>query len=294
MSSRLRRTTAGKTTFFAFQDIITSVTGVLILVTLILASHLRIWTSPAPEISAQDLQRQLRHLLREQTQLEMRAYELRHSLAALGAAPEPERLFAEIQSLKIRLDQELHRFQSLRDSSEQQQERQRNQDTALGLGEIQDEIHRLRFETKALLEQDQEVLQRKKQLEDELARVEGLLLKAKNRQGQIWLIPDKSSTTKEPLLVMLNPEGVVVERFDHPESRVLLHGLFIESQFERFLRKSSPQQHYLVFYVRPSAIARFNRLSDQARLLGFEIGYDALEEKAQIHLEKPPDFETLK
>ena len=45
---------------------------------------------------------------------------------------------------------------------------------------------------------------------------------------------------------------------------------------------------YVVFLVRPSGIETFQDLVKSARDMGFDVGFDALEEDRQIHFSTPP------
>jgi hypothetical protein len=109
-------------------------------------------------------------------------------------------------------------------------------------------------------------------------------LEAAPREGQLWLIPDKSSTTKEPILVTVAGAGVTVERFDHPDQRKQLDKADANTAFQSYLREAKALDQYVVFLVRPSGIETFQDLVKSAR----DMGFDALEEDRQIHFSTPP------
>ena len=106
----------------------------------------------------------------------------------------------------------------------------------------------------------------------------------KTLQSIVRLNPsDKSSTTKEPILVTVADSGVTIERFDHPDQRRQLDRSGADSAFESYLRKANALDQYMVFLVRPSGIALFQDLLKSARGRGFDVGFDALEESRRIH-----------
>src|SRR6266516_4112255 len=98
MPSKLRSGLGTKISFFAFQDIITSVTGILILVTLILTLYLN---EPPP---VTDQERQLKQTLSvtltELTRVTLANQQSQTNLLLLASAPAPERLQAEIRELQ--------------------------------------------------------------------------------------------------------------------------------------------------------------------------------------------------
>jgi hypothetical protein len=125
-------------------------------------------------------------------------------------------------------------------------------------------------------------------LETQVARVQSQLLKVRQLEGQIWLIPDKAATTKEPILVTVASSGVTIERFDHPEQRRQLEKIGADSAFQTYLRDAKPLDQYLVFELKPSGIELFQDLLKTARDKDFDVGFDALEENRQIHFSTPP------
>ena len=279
--------------FFAFQDIITSVTGVLILVTLILASHLEVASDSDTQEAPDTLQERLTGLIEEQTRLELESRSLSESLTAAEAQPDAAKLEDDIAAVKARIAEEQRRLDSLKTQSEVQHQAARQRDDILGLTGLRDEVEKTRLDAAALASKDRRARAEKDSLEHELRRAETALLRAKSRQGQLWLIPDEKATTKEPILAVVARDGVTLERFDKPESRRILSAANGASEFSRFLAEHNTNNQYVVFYVRPSGVSLFNQLSEQAKGGRFEIGFDALEEATRIHFTKPPSLDDL-
>ena len=111
---------------------------------------------------------------------------------------------------------------------------------------------------------------------------ENQLIEAQARKNEIWLIPDRSTTTREPVLAIVTADAVVIERFDHPE-KIELRGFGLRAKFEQALGSYSKLDQYIVFYFKPSGVDHFAELTEAARNAGFEIGYDAVNENVVIH-----------
>ncbi len=124
-----------------------------------------------------------------------------------------------------------------------------------------------------------------------LSAVQTRLLKLRERDGKIWLIPDKSNSTKEPILVTVARTSATAEAFDHPEQRQQWDATRAQSSFEGYLRNANALNQYIVFLVRPSGIQLFQELLKSARNEGFEIGFDALEENQDVHFSTPPPID---
>src|ERR1700742_1743848 len=104
MRDRLRSFDS-KITFFAFADIITAVSGMLIFITLLLATDLGRPTDNRTQADA-ELQRQLDETLAQQSQTDAQNRGLQTLLAAANTAPPPEKLKSDISRLRTELADE--------------------------------------------------------------------------------------------------------------------------------------------------------------------------------------------
>ena len=121
-----------------------------------------------------------------------------------------------------------------------------------------------------------------KRAEELLRAQEGQLLTEQARKNELWLIPDGSKTSKEPVLAVVSADTIVLQRFDHPEKSEL-RGSGLSSKFENELKTWSKLDQYVVFYFRPSGVQHFEALTKLAKSAGFEIGYDAIGEPIAIN-----------
>lgn len=291
MSSRLRSLNSTKISFFAFQDIITSVSGILILVTLILATDLDRPTSRTTQAATPELERELSETLQQQAELDISNRELQELLAAAEVAPASEKLEADITQLHAQLAEEKRRHANLTEQLAASQSTIDARDRTLGLTDLKSQIRQVHQEAESLFRQTDEVRIQMAGLEQKVANVQSKLLKLREREGKLWLIPDRNSTTKEPILATVSGSGVKVERFDHPDEAKEFSTSKSLNEFDAFLTGAKPINQYVVFLIRPSGIELFDRLVKLTRDKGFEVGFDALEENREIHFTTPPPLD---
>lgn len=294
MSNRLRSSLAPRISFFAFQDIITSTSGILIIVVLLLGTFLG---SVAPEIStsplppSKELLDKKRSLIDEVAKLraiqqklfsqekiepidETRVRQARERLEA-----EKKRLEEEIQGKKISRQ---NRQKELADAIE-----------ASGLTPMITEVDALeekneaaRKET-AVLESEYESLRRAvEKNEEKVATFEA-------EKGKIWLQPRNQDTTKAPLIFSMDSEKAKLYEFDRPERNHtwVLGSKQLVREVAAKLKEYSPGSHYLVIFLQPEGVADANQVKEAAKELGFDVGWDALEPGTILQTGPPPVFE---
>ncbi len=291
MSSRLRSLNSTKISFFAFQDIITSVSGILILVTLILATELDRPTSRTTHDADPELERRLSETLRQQSEVDAQNRNLQTLLAAAETAPAAEKLEVDITRLRSQLADEKKKHASIAEQLGASQSAIEARDRTLGLTDLKAQIQRVIQEAESLAREEAKVRNEMSRLNQRVASVQSKLLKLREREGKLWLIPDKSSTTKEPILATISGSGAKVEHFDHPDQAKEFNKTTARTEFDSYLGEAKPLDQYVVFLVRPSGIKLFERLVKLARDKGFEVGFDALEENREIHFTTPPPLD---
>lgn len=291
MASRFRSSSGARVTFFAFQDIITSVSGILILVVLMLATEL---DKPITRSSDNnpELERRLAALIEEQAALDVLNKELRDSLAAARNAPAAGQIQTQVQELQARLTAKKRELTNAVAVAALQRAEQLERDARLGLSEQARDIEAIKKENERLSVKVAEARRKMEAAESALQRTEKIVLQSRARAGQLWVIPDTRGTTKEPLLVTVSGRDVLIERFDQPEKRLLIPASSARVDFRRFLSGVNTLDQYLVFLVRPSGISTFDALSDMVRREGIDIGSDAIEEKQSVNFSRPPPLES--
>jgi hypothetical protein len=276
-----RAKVGGVSPFFAFQDIITSAMAVLITVVMLLALNIgspakSTAEDPAPESLQREWQRIMEGLTQATTQL-------RDAEDAVAAAKlDPAMLQGKIDDLRAELEA-LHAQSET--SGNQLTEAKRHDGATVVWSELEKEkaaIKSARAHLTELEDKDQRSRDAMSQAEEAMRAKESQLLAEQKLKNEIFLIPDRSKTTKEPVLAIVTADSVILERFDHPETTEI-RGFGLRSKFEKALEGYSKLDQYIVFYFKPSGVENFDAMIDAAKTAGFEIGYDGVNEDVTIH-----------
>ncbi len=283
-----------KITFFAFADIITAVSGMLIFITLLLATDLGRPTDNRSQAANVQVQQQLDETLSQQVEVDSNNRNLQQLLTAAETAPVSEKLETDITRLRAQLAEEKKKHVGVAEQLAASQSAVEARDRTLGLTALKTQIQQVIQEVESLARQEAQVRQEMAVLDQRVAGVQSKLLTLRQWEGKLWLIPDRSSTTKEPILAVVSGAGVKVQQFDHPDQAREFGGSSALSEFASYLGESKALDQYFVFMVKPSGIALFGRLVKSARDKGFEVGFDAVEEDKNIYFSTPqvPDETT--
>jgi hypothetical protein len=286
MPSRLRSNACPKISFFSFQDIITSVTGILTLVTLILTLYIEPPKTSAP--GEESLQQQLDAALDELAKASAANEATRARQTAADAAPDPERLQAEIREWQDQVQAFSNQLVSLRLSTAQQIEATRQRSERLGLAEVRERAETAERELRRREQSNEQLRAQTSELENAEQELK-VKTDAATNEPKLWLLPpQQNADSLQPLLITLSGSGLTWQRFQNSTNRQTLPAADLESGFAAALRDWKSDRDYLVFYVRPSGIALFERCRAMAREVGFKIGYDALEESRELVVSPPP------
>jgi len=285
------RTFDSKITFFAFADIITAVSGMLIFITLLLATDLGRPTDSRSQAVNAELDRQLKETITQQAAADAENRGLQNILTTANTAPSPDKLESDISRLRNELAQEENKHAGMAEELAASKSTLEERDKLLGITAVQAHIQEGAEELVVMARADAKVREEAVALENQITNVQSKIVKLRSREGQVWLIPDRSSTPKEPLLVIVSGSGARIERFDHPDLTRQFDKSGAHAGFESSLRGVNSGNYYFVFLIRPSGIGMFKDLVQVARLAGFEVGFDALEEDKEIHFTTPPPID---
>ena len=275
---------AAKSGMLSFQDIIMSVTGILIVISLLLA--LEIDQQPyelsrsgvsgdtdSPVASQAELSEVLDKLVRAETRLEQ-----------LRAAEQTIESEAELKAAISRLEEEVARLAAK--SSNQSLATGDTDGNLLAKGveivRITSEIEELRKRLDDATAVVDEESPRLRELEDKVKQAEAAVAAARLKGLKVKLVPEQSDTSKEPIIVDLSRTRAHVMRFDHPNP-VSATNL---PEFYRIIERFEPTKQYFVLFVRPSGADRFEQIRQAIVNSKFEVGYDAVEEDTEILLDK--------
>jgi hypothetical protein len=293
MSSRLRRGDNFKSSFFAFQDIITSVTGILILVTLLLASQIGN-PGDADGVENEKYEEHLSIIAAERAELDRELAAQQQRLNLLAASPSPEKLAEDISRQQAELKAEQERIQELQSQLAVVLERIRQQDEKLGLTAMREQRDRIEAKARSLEQQRRATVIRSEQLKQSAERVKVATARWNARGGSVWLVPPAARSGKQPALVTMGKDGITLAEFGRPERTSRLPAGADLASFRESVSKFAPSRYYLVFYLRPSGISKFRELSAWAKKSGgYDIGFDAISEDLVVQFAEPSTVDEI-
>ena len=294
MSNRLRSSLAPRISFFAFQDIITSTSGILIIVALLLGTFLG---SVVPEISTSP-QTPPRELLEKKQSLLSEVAEMKTQLQTMqsggefGDADEGRLRKARewMEAEKRSLEQEVRGKKIDRENKKQEME---GAIEAAGLMPIITEVDALEKKNEAAKKTTAALEAEHERLRKAVEKNEAKLAAFEADKGKIWLQPRSQDTTKAPLILNLESEKATLYEFDHPQrskswtlgSKEFLRG--VEDQLNEY----SPSTHYLVIFMQPEGVPDARAIKNMAKeKLKFDVGWDAIEPGTVLQAGPPPVF----
>jgi hypothetical protein len=256
-----RRRKSSPFSLFSFQDIVTSVTAVVILLTLILTLEL---ITRQPTSAAEQLDR---------------------SVAALRAAL--EQADQERRSLEDRLQQQASRTLEYASTTPELIQRDLEQ-TNEQIRQLRQELEHLRKRQIAVKRQENAIQARsldhnihRKELEDLKAQAAA----AESERSQIikgnqLIFNPPLGAPKRPWLVDVSADSIVVLSFDQDGERHEFRSRLLNTCADQMIawarRNCNAQEEYFVLLVRPSGIENADNLRDTLTRRGFDIGRDVL------------------
>jgi len=259
------RTFDSKVTFFAFADIITAVSGMLIFITLLLATDLGHPTDNRSQAANSELERQLQETLNRQAEADTENRGLQNLLTTANTAPDPDKLASDISRLRSELADEKAKHAGIAEQLAASKSSLEERDKLTGITAVRANIQQGIEELNALTQEDAKVREQIAALEKQIGGVQSKILKLRGRAGQLWLIPDRSSTSKEPVLAVVSGKGAQIQHFNRPDQTEQFDKSGARDGFESFLKRSKPANQYIVFLIRPSGIELFRDLVQAAR-----------------------------
>ncbi|MDG1326466.1 MAG: hypothetical protein P8P49_11930 [Opitutales bacterium] len=300
MSDFLRGDDDEVASFFAFQDVITAVLGILILIALQLSFSINALKgdggSEDAEVDSQiiteqefivkrkervEMERRLSLLRAKNREILAQKEAIESAGESLQGAEESVRiLISEIEQMELDLG-------VLDQTLTDKRETLRRDASKLGLLSVQSEIAELTEES----DKDSIIISDLKKdiekLSNSLSSSLDELSEEKKRKDSVWMIPEKDSDGKDPLLITIDGKRMRFEEFDKPESLRVLNTSSLTSSFEAGVEKYDKRKFKIVFLFKPSGAIYFERVIELAKELGFEVGYDPVEERQKIIFSLP-------
>lgn len=270
--------------FFAFQDIITAVTGIVILMALLMALQI---TKPLTTSTVADPERiALRDSLRDELAvLKLQALSATvEAQAGMADAAASQAEAANLNRLADVLDADTKGISSKASSLE-------------SAGHVEIDVEAVRTanakaaaELKQVQQQMQETTDQIEKARIEVEEAERAVLAHLQNMQDLWLIPERSLTAKEPVIISVLKDRFTIQPVDAPAAYEVERGDKREADLAAALGKLDPSKQYLVFYFRPSTLDDFEGINEKAKTLHYEIGYDLVEEDAQVQFAVAPDL----
>jgi len=257
--NRLRQGGGARISFFSFQDIITSVTGILILVTLMMSFSLKLDEEP----EERRVERELREQRDRLAEVERENEAMQQQRIEATTLPDPAQMRVQVESLR-------------RDEAQIQAQRERSEEALRVLRER--------------LPKTEETTQARQELAAMEERVEELraqLSREKANTNILMIIPDAEAqrAQKRPVAIVVSAETMKTQRIGggEPLEVPIRSGDSLRPILQRF----DPAREFVVFYFRPSGAKWFDAFREETRRAGFEVGYDAVEEQKEIVFNAP-------
>ena len=300
MSGFLRGDDEEVASFFAFQDVITAVLGILILIALQLSFSLNVTKGEKGNqegafdnevITKQefhDKQKERGLLENKLRQLVSRNREILAKKEAMESTGESLLLIAEeIRMLLAELEQLKEDRESLEQALQQKQESLKQEVEKLGLTSIQSEISKLSEQRKDIFKELASLKATEDKLRSEIKSSLKELSSQQDKMDNVWLIPEKDDDGKDALLITVDSKRLQFEEFNKPESLRVLNTNDLKRSFQSVAKNYDKTKFKIVFLFKPSGAKFFQDLLQLAKDSGFDVGYDPIEERMKIIFSVP-------
>ena len=245
---------------FSFQDIITSVTGIMILVTLVMAVELVQRTEQAPQQQTAELVKELEHQINETRDA---VEELRAQMQQQQKDVTPD-AFLDISTLQVKFRRvQDHRQRGSQDSKDLAQRRQK---TDSQLARIRREQISRKDEIATLAKLQEELSKKKEQLK-------------KLSRGNRVVYNPAQGTSRTPWLVELSGTKIVVARMGISAAPQEFSDI---PAFQGWVSQLVPSSNYCMVVIRPTAVDSYGDILKMLDGRAIQYGYDAIDEKVIV------------
>ena len=272
MCGRFNKSGGSAVSFFAFQDVITGTTGFLVIITIFLALNLDEVISVSHQADpknavAEALQKVLEQIVT-----------LKKQVATTQLAP------GETRDTLVRMIEDLKQSISRLSPIESAATKLPKEESMLDR-EVRLEVRKLQAALDESMKLLPDATDKAALAESKLATLESQIKNAEERLQQsigsknvLRLIPERSSTNKEPMLIVVKKTSLQLQFFDGTPAQVCNS----VDELLSVLQAYPGIKYYVVIYFKPSGALRFNDLNKALRQNGYEIGYDLIGEEIEL------------
>ncbi len=266
----------GSTSFFAFQDIITAVTGIMILIALMMALQLTSSAPSAPQVDPD--------LIRRHAELSAERDALHAKVESIRATAKPSAGGSDATISQVENIQEMIR--ALNADSARLVQDARNVAAAnpseFDINATRDANKESGEQAAKMAAENDKLARQIKDLEAKVESAQAAVLEVARNESDVWLIPDRSDTSKEPIIISVLPNAFVSQSLDAGAKKETARTSDAARDLAKLLEGSKPTDQFLVFYFRPSTLPSFDNVKKAAKTLGYEIGYDIVDEDGVV------------
>lgn len=256
-----RRTESAPVSLFAFQDIITAVTGIILLITITLAILLITSSKARPDDDRtryhQDLKNEIESLTAQRSKLDAKLHDLSNENAKISRLSSEE-LQREVETAERRLTEQASRVSDLESQAAELEAAWNQQKT---------EISSLNVELATEMVKDK----------GEIERVKDELSKLQSSKQLLFNLSEKSS--KRAWVVQISGNGVKLAPAD---ANTPPQSYRSESQFIADLESYPQSKNFFVLFVQPSGITAFQEIKFSLELEAYDFGIDVISEADSI------------
>lgn len=268
------RAGGGTVGFFAFQDIITAVIGIVIFIALLLSLFIGTESDAIRKkrIAAQATPDQIHELSALLVEIQQMQSALAATLSLPVGAPE-----AELIQLQDWLQTLSAQIENIRKNTPVSTDLTKKFELDLKALEINLSVQQARLEK--LNNEANTISNINENIQNKILELQKSILEEEKKINDIWLIPDESITTKRPLLVTISSEAMELRSLD---------GILKQTKgnLKELLQDFNSLEFYVVFYLKPSAFPRGEEILDETKKLGFDVGYEPIREDQNINFGK--------
>jgi len=275
MHARQTTTPRGRISFFSFQDIITSITGILILITLILTLYLE-----TPE-ETDALRNELNRVLMKLSDVKAEIQD-KQDLLSVASNAVPSQLEQEIKTLQGKIEDQRGQSAQLTSRIEELKQRVSELEQSAGVRNLRLKLAGLQERLSSIQKTNSLLTNQIQLLENQMARTREECRRILQGTNSIWIVPEPDAFARDPVFVVVSSNGVVCQRFNRSETRQQAPAEKAAEFFANLLNGLNREKDYLVFYVKPSGILLFRDCRNAARDAGFAVGYDAATEEQEL------------
>jgi hypothetical protein len=267
--ARSRRRSGARVSFFAFQDIITSVSGILIIIVLLMV--LMVEEAPPGEGKGSPHAGSAQRLAGVTAALDQIREDIKKFQAVLKGlitAPRPEEIQKEIKLLEEEIakleaqvkEKNIHVDFHVMPPSEQAGE----------LADAKAINQAIDKELAGKTDERDKLLDLKRELEADIS-------KARNN---VFITAGNPDDNKTPAILIVSGKGLEQFSIGKNEPEASHDAAATPAAFKQLLGALDPAGKYVLFYIKPSGIQLFGQLLEEVRKTQFAVGYDALAENA--------------